>query len=50
MLQINKRKPKDHNVDLVGLGNTRILIDYAQKSLVEIPRIIDLPSTKKKKL
>lgn len=26
--QINKGKPKDVNVQLVGLGNTRVLINY----------------------
>jgi hypothetical protein len=30
---MNKEKPKDHrNLEPVGLGNTRILTDYAQKS------------------
>jgi hypothetical protein len=32
MPQINKEKPKDHNMWPVGLGSTRILINYAQKS------------------
>jgi hypothetical protein len=26
--QINKEKPKDVNMQLVGIGNTRVLIDY----------------------
>ena len=30
MPQINKEKPKDCNMEVVGLGNTRILTDYAQ--------------------
>ena len=31
---MNKEQPKDHcNMEPVGLGNTRILTDYAQKSL-----------------
>ena len=30
--QMNKEKPKDHSIQPVGLGNTRILTDYAQKS------------------
>ena len=29
--RINEGKPNDRNVSLVGLGNTRILTDYAQK-------------------
>jgi hypothetical protein len=30
---MNKEQPKDHrNVEPGGLGNTRILTDYAQKS------------------
>ena len=29
MPQINTGKPKDYNVQLVGLGNTRILTEYA---------------------
>ena len=29
--QGNKENPKYHNMQLVGLGNTRILTDYAQK-------------------
>ena len=32
ILKINNEKPKDHNMDQVWLGKTRILIDYAQKS------------------
>ena len=32
MLQINNEKPKDHNTLLVGLGDTWILTNYAQKS------------------
>ena len=31
-LKINKEKPINHNMELVGLRNTRILADYAQKS------------------
>ena len=30
--RINKEKPKDINMELVALGNTRILTDYAHKS------------------
>ena len=29
--QIHKEKPEDDNMELVGLGNTRVLTDYAQK-------------------
>jgi hypothetical protein len=29
--RVMKKTPKDH-MELVGLGNTRILTDYAQKS------------------
>ena len=32
MPQINEEKLKDHNMQPVGLGNTRILTDYSQKS------------------
>ena len=32
MPQINKEKPKDHNMWAVALESTRILINYAQKS------------------
>ena len=28
--QISKEKPKDVNIQLVGLGNTRVLTIYAQ--------------------
>ena len=29
-LKFNKEKLEDHNMEPVGLGNTRILTDYAQ--------------------
>jgi len=34
--QINWEKPKDFNVQLAGLGNTRILTNYAQNSFLDI--------------
>ena len=30
---MNKEKQEDHNMSLVGFRNTRILTDYAQKSM-----------------
>ena len=35
-LKLNKEPFKDHNIILIGLGNTRILIGCAQKS----PRLL----------
>ena len=32
MPEFNEEKPKDVNMWLVGLGNTRILVDYVQKN------------------
>ena len=33
--QINWENPKDYNVQLAGLDNTRILTDYAQNSFLD---------------
>ena len=34
--KFNKEPPKDHSMKLIGLGNTRVLIGYAQTS----PRLL----------
>ena len=43
----DKEKPKDHNMSLVGLGNTRILTDSAQESPwtpAGLARVVVIPS------
>ena len=32
---ISNEKPEDHNMELVGLGNTRILTNYAPKIFMD---------------
>ena len=41
----NKEKSKDHNMQPVGLGNTRILTDYVQNSLRTLERRVLLQTT-----